>query len=120
MQLSMRGVMEGDVQFSLLTWGVIASVIWVVFGANAGMHLAVAPATLAYRTCVEIQQSDDRDCQANLHRDWPKYSGDRLYFAVVAGLVPLPIVWTIAYFAVRAPRKARLGPTWSAHHLQEH
>lgn len=59
------------------------------------MHLAVAPATLAYQTCVE--KTDGRECQVNLHRDWAEYSGDRLRYAAVLGLAPIPIAWLMAY-----------------------
>ena len=33
------------------------SVIWMIAAGNAGMHLAVAPATEAYRACVESKGS---------------------------------------------------------------
>jgi hypothetical protein len=57
-------------------WAIIASVAWAIAGSNAGMHLAVAPATLAYRNCVQNQGTDAGECRLNLHRDWAKYSGD--------------------------------------------
>lgn len=53
---------------------------------NAGLHLAVAPATSAYRTCMESPIADAAACRANLHRDWADYNGDRLTYAAVLGL----------------------------------
>src|SRR5262245_50176973 len=86
--------------------------------SSCRVHRPVQLSTRGVMACVETQQTEPRVCQANLNRDWPRYSGDRPFFAVVAGLVPLPIVWIVADFALRAPRQARLGPTWSAHHYR--
>jgi len=75
-----------------LVCGVVASVIWAAAAGNAGMHLAVAPAISAYRTCMESPIADAA-CRTNLHRDWADYSGDRLTYAAVLGLGPIPIGW---------------------------
>lgn len=94
-------------QLNWPTWGVIASVIWAITGSNAGMYLAVAPATLAYRKCVESHGSDARECQFNLHRDWAKYSGDRLNYAALVGLAPIPIGWLIGWGVLVRKRPSR-------------
>jgi hypothetical protein len=97
-------------QFNWLTWAAIASVAGAIAGSNAGMHLAVAPATSAYQTCVEAAQADIHYCQAKLHRDWPKYSGERIKYAVLAGLAPLPIIWIACYgFRTQRSRTAASG-----------
>ena len=98
-------------QFNWLVWGAIASVIWALAGSNAGMYLAVAPATLAYQSCVEGQDTDRGECQVNLHRDWAKYSGDRLNHAASVGLAPIPIGWLIGWLVF-----ARKRPTRAASH----
>ena len=55
----------------------IASIAWAIAGSNAGMHFAVAPATSAYRACLESPAGDSGQCRATFHRDWAIYSGDR-------------------------------------------
>jgi hypothetical protein len=77
--------------------GIVASTVWAIAGANAGMHLAVAPAISAYSTCLQSHNADSSDCRRNLHRDWSQHSGDRLEYAALVGLGPLPMAWLIAY-----------------------
>ena len=93
-----------------LACGVVASVIWAAAAGNAGLHLAVAPAISAYRTCMESPIADAAACQAHLHRDWTDYSGDRLAYAAVLGLGPIPIGWLAGWlaFARRRPTRATL------------
>jgi hypothetical protein len=88
-------------------WAIIASVAWAIAGSNAGMHLAVAPATLAYRNCVQNQGTDAGECRLNLHRDWAKNSGDRLNYAALVGLAPLPIGWLIGWWVFARKRPNR-------------
>ncbi len=76
-------------------WGVAASIIWALVGGNAGVHLAVAPAISAYQACVQGQGAHGRECQINLHRDWAEQSGRRLSYAIMIGLVPIPVAWVI-------------------------
>ena len=100
-----------------LVSGVVASAIWAVAGGNAGLHLAVAPATSAYRTCMAVPTADAAACQANLHRDWAEHSGDRLTYAAVLGLAPIPIGWFGGWFAFarkRPPRATLPGSLASA------
>jgi hypothetical protein len=94
-------------------WGIIATLIWAVAGGNAGMFLAVAPATSAYQTCLKSHDVDRGDCQRNLRSDWTKYSGDRLAYAALVGLAPIPIVWLIALglSAARPHRQRGRGPS---------
>jgi hypothetical protein len=98
--------MDANMRYDWRSWGAIASVAWAIAGSNAGMYLAVAPATLAYRNCVESQGTDARECQLNLHRDWAKYSGDRLIYAAFVGLAPIPIGWLIGWLAFTRRRRS--------------
>ena len=93
-----------------LVSGIVASVIWAAAAGNAGLHLAVAPAISAYRTCMESPIADAAACRANLNRDWADYSGDRLTYAAVLGLGPIPIGWLAGWlaFARRRPTRATL------------
>jgi hypothetical protein len=79
----------------------------MIAAGNAGIHLAVAPATTAYRACVESSMSDDAECRHNLHFDWNATSGDRIAYAAFAALVPLPLLWLMAYATVNGRREAR-------------
>jgi len=85
----------------------VISVIWMIAAGNAGMHLAVAPATAAYRACVESKISDDAECRRNLRFDWEAASGDRISYAAFATLVPLPLIWLMAYAITNGRRQAR-------------
>jgi hypothetical protein len=87
--------------------GLVMSVIWMIAAGNAGMHLAVAPATTAYRACVESKISDEAECRRNLHFDWETTSGDRMSYAAFAALVPLPLLWLMAYAITSGRRDAR-------------
>jgi len=86
----------------------VMSVIWMIAAGNAGMHLAVAPATTAYRACVESKISDEAECRRNLHFDWEAVSGDRIPYAAFAALVPLPLLWLTAYAIANGRRDTRL------------
>ena len=88
----------------------VASIIWAAAAGNAGLHLAVAPAISAYRTCLESPIADVAACRANLHRDWADYKGDRLTYAAVLGLGPIPIGWLAGWllFARKRPIRATL------------
>lgn len=88
----------------------VISVIWTIAAGNAGMHLAVAQATTAYRACVESKLSDEAECRRNLHFDWEAESGDRISYAAFAALVPLPLFWLMAYAIVGGRRDRRPGP----------
>ena len=48
----------------------IASVAWAIAGSNAGMLLAVAPATTTYRVCLDTHGADSSECKVILRRDW--------------------------------------------------
>jgi hypothetical protein len=82
------------------------SAIWMIAAGNAGMHLAVAPATTAYRACVESNVSDEAECRRNLHFDWNATRGDRISYAVFAALVPLPLLWLAVYAITGGRREA--------------
>lgn len=90
-----------------LVSGVVVSVIWAVAAGNAGLHLAVAAATSVYRTCMAAPNFDAAACQASLHRDWAEHSGDRLTYAAVLGLAPIPIGWFGGWFAFARKRSPR-------------
>jgi hypothetical protein len=51
--------------------------------------------------------TDAGECRLNLHRDWAKYSGDRLNYAALVGLAPLPIGWLIGWWAFARKRPNR-------------
>ena len=101
-------VRMGKLQMSAtLRWGLVMSVIWMIAAGNAGMHLAVAPATEAYRSCVESKGAGDADCLRNLHLDWEATSGNRLSYAALGALVPLPLIWLMAYAIMGGRRHSR-------------
>ena len=89
-------------------WAIIVSIAWAIGGANAGVHLAVAPAISAYRHCIKNQTVDAGACQATLQRDWAHDSGDRLGYAALIGLAPIPFGWLIGWlaFAPQPPGRA--------------
>ena len=99
--------MDAGMRYDWRLWGAIASVAWAVAGSNAGMYLAVAPATLAYGKCVERKGTDARECQFGLHRDWADYGGDRLKYAALVGIAPIPIVWVIGWLVLVRIRPSR-------------
>jgi hypothetical protein len=76
-------------------WAIAGSFAWAITGANAGMHLAVAPAARAFQTCIE--KAENPECLARLRHDWATYSGDRLSYALMVGLMPIPFVWLIGW-----------------------
>jgi hypothetical protein len=90
--------------------GIIASVIWAIAGANAGLYFAVSPATSAYRTCISRADANLDDCKRMLHQDWSGYSGDRVTYAALAGLAPGLIAWLIAYGFVASVRRRQIRP----------
>ena len=92
----------------------IASVVWAIAGSNAGMHLAVAPATSAYRACLKTPGADSSECGVTLHREWATYSGDRLSYAALIGLAPIPFGWLAGWMFVRQTRSRRpiAGLAW--------
>jgi hypothetical protein len=73
------------------------------------MHLAVAPATSAYQSCMQTQGADQSECRAILYGDWETYSGNRLPYAAVLGLAPIPLAWLIGWALVRN-RRSKHGP----------
>jgi hypothetical protein len=83
------------------------SAVWVFAGGNAGMHLAVAPATSAYRNCMESKISGEAECLRNLHLDWEAHSGNRIAYAGLGALAPLPLIWLMANVIVGGRREAR-------------
>ena len=87
----------------------VMSVIWMIAAGNAGMHLAVAPATTAYRSCIESKLTDNGACLRNLHVDWEATSGDRISYPAFAALLPLPLIWLMAYAIVGGRRDRRPG-----------
>jgi hypothetical protein len=87
--------------------GIVISVVWMIAGGNAGMHLAVAPATTAYRACIESKGSGEAVCLRNLHLDWDAQSGNRMSYAALGALVPLPLIWLMAYAIVGGRRDSR-------------
>ena len=91
-----------------LRLGLAISVVWMIAAGNAGMHLAVAPATEAYRACVESKGSGDAECLRNLHLDWEATNGDRISYAALGALVPLPLIWLMAYAIMGGRRHSRL------------
>ena len=96
--------------FNWLAFAMATSVIWAVVAGNAGMHLAVAPATSAYWICMENPTADAGICRADLQRDWAEYSRDRLTYAAWLGLAPIPIAWLGVWlvFARKRPTRATL------------
>jgi hypothetical protein len=85
----------------------VISVVWMIAGGNAGMHLAVSPATTAYRACIERKSSDGPECLRNLHLDWEATSGNRMSYAALGALVPLPLIWLLAYAIMSGRRDSR-------------
>jgi hypothetical protein len=73
------------------------------------MHLAVAPATLAYQDCVAV--AEHRHCVTALRQAWPAHSGNRITYALMAGLIPVPIGWIIgwALFVRKDPLGGKRG-----------
>jgi hypothetical protein len=93
-------------------WAIAASLIWAITGANAGMHLAVAPVTLPYRTCLET--APETQCLAELRREWPNYSDDRIRYALLIGLTPVVIGWALGAAVLRS-RRSLGGARWRKH-----
>jgi hypothetical protein len=60
------------------------------------MHLAVAPAIDPWK-CMLSKAADHRLCHENLQKDWDQYSGRRMYYGVLVGLAPLPLIWMMAF-----------------------
>jgi uncharacterized membrane protein len=83
----------------------IASVAWAIAGSNAGMYLAVAPATSAYRACLKTHSADSGECRTILRQDWATYNGDRLSYAALVGLAPISVGWLAGWLFVRRLRK---------------
>jgi hypothetical protein len=69
---------------------IVASVVWVIAADYWGIHLPVGPAISAYSTC--LLQTDPATCDLNLHQEWSKHSGYRLYCGALLTFAPLPIV----------------------------
>ena len=87
--------------------GIVMSVVWMIAGGNAGMYLAVSPATTAYRNCIESKSSDEAVCLRNLHLEWDAVSGNRMAYAALGALVPLPLIWLLAYAIMSGRRDSR-------------
>ena len=86
----------------------VMSVVWALAASNAGMHLAVAPATSAYRSCLETKISDNTACLRNLNLDWEGQGDNRIRYAALAALVPLPLIWLAAYAIISGLRETKL------------
>ena len=93
-----------------LASGVAASVIWAAVAGNAGLHLAVAPAVSAYQTCMESPIADAAGVPGQSSSGLGEYSGDRITYAAVLGLGPIPIGWLAGWlvFARKRPTRATL------------
>jgi len=88
----------------------VMSVAWALAAGNAGMHLAVAPVRTAYRSCLETKISDNTECLRNLNLDWEGHGGNRIRYAALAALVPLPVIWLTAYAIMSGRRETKLRP----------
>lgn len=88
----------------------IASVVWAIAGANAGVHLAIAPAISAHRACLERPGADSSQCRVMFHGDFAMYGGERLSHAVLLGLAPIPFGWLAGWLYVRQSRRRTRGP----------
>jgi hypothetical protein len=86
----------------------VMSVLWALAAGNAGMHLAVAPVRTAYRSCLETKISDNPACLRNLNLDWEGHSGNRIRYAALAALVPLPLIWLAVYAIMSGRRETKL------------
>jgi hypothetical protein len=94
--------------FSPFRLALAMSAISMIAGGNAGMHLAVAPAISAYRSCIEADGADRNACVQTLHTDWTAQSGNRIPYAALGALAPLPIIWLGAFaFGSDGRRNAR-------------
>jgi hypothetical protein len=93
--------------FHWKSWAIFVSIVWALVGANAGVHLAVAPAVSAYRHCVTSQTADEGACRTALQRDWADQSGDRLGYAALIGLAPIPVGWLILWVLFAPRRESR-------------
>lgn len=82
-------------------FGLCAAIAWGFAGSYWGALLAVEPAIFAYRECMSTQPADPSACHAKLYRDWSHYSGNRLSYAVLVGLAPIPIVLLVAFGLTR-------------------
>lgn len=91
-------------------FGLCAAVAWGFAGSYWGALLAVEPAIFAYRECLKGQTADPSACQANLHRDWSHYSGNRLSYAALVGLAPIPIVLVVAFGLTRRRHRKQSPP----------
>ena len=51
--------------------------------------------------------SDEAVCLRNLHLDWEAHSGNRIAYAALGALAPLPLIWLMAYAIMSGRREAK-------------
>ena len=92
--------------------GIVVSVLWAIggglWGNNIGIHEGDY-ATHALGRCLDEPGSDWKACEDVFNKDWPEAIKYHWYYAAFVGLVPIPIVWLMAYGILMLIRWIRKG-----------
>jgi hypothetical protein len=105
-----RAKLEGCRGFRLNGWqriGIVLSVVWAIVGGLWGMKQAVAPAWRQFNACMSLPNVDVKVSEEIKNEDLAAIQPWST--AAIVGLVPIPIVWLIAYALVAIVRWIRAG-----------
>src|SRR5262245_27533764 len=90
----LRGTLQGDSR-RWIRMAAVASVIWIISGGYAGVHVPVGPAISSYEKCV--RQSDSPVCDQTFRQQWALHSRERVHYGALFAFAPLPLIWMIAF-----------------------
>lgn len=92
--------------------GIVASVVWALYGVWWGLKLRYDPIWETYSDCLGAADSGlgtDEACRGMLQQSLAVADVDKWLATAFVALVPIPIAWLIVYGLLRLVRWVRRG-----------
>lgn len=100
--------------------GVVASVVWALYGAYWGNELGLHEghwAEIQEDICAAEPHGDLNAWEQQFNKDWEAATQYHWYYAAFVGLVPIPLAWLTAFGAIRLIRWIQTGFNPSARQI---
>jgi hypothetical protein len=91
--------------------GIVASVVWFIFGGIRGNMMGIEEGDVAvtgYSICLD-SRTDTSTCSSEFEKNYKEDIKYHWWYAVIFGLVPIPIAWGIVYGARWVVRWIKAG-----------